>query len=200
VTNRQKLKIIANVPLNVTLEDANGKESNSQYTGLEYRYNVQHQGVDSILYLPVQGAEALRRSGAQSGDDVQITKTMKGNMPVFTVRIFSDASLELPAPPPQASAQPDRFDQHMQQQPSPNGIRMLAPRTQLAAQPVAAASAEETLSFRAMQYSQLLLSVIDVAIGAEVYAAKKGRTIAFNEEDIRCMTATLFITDAKGGK
>ena len=36
------------------------------------------------------------------------------------------------------------------------------------------------------------------ATGAEAYAAKKGRTILFNEEDIRAMTATLFI-NAQGG-
>jgi hypothetical protein len=71
-TTRSKIKIITNLPLVITLEDAEGKESNSQFTGLEMRYSVLESGIPSTLYLPIDGANALRRSGAQAGEDVEI--------------------------------------------------------------------------------------------------------------------------------
>jgi hypothetical protein len=178
------------------VENLRGTDSTSSFSGDETRFDVLKQGTPSHLYLPRAYAGAIAASGAQPGDEIQVLKTgVNGQTPTYRVRLISDATLEVPVVP-SSQAQPDRFDQNVQQQ-QPNGIRMLAPRQQVAPQTQPTAQ-EEMPSFRAMQYSQLLLSVIDVAIGAEAYAAKKGRTILFNEEDIRAMTATLFI-NAQGG-
>ena len=194
---RTKIKIVTGQPLNVTLE-SEPRQSTSPITGLEYLYNVQHQGVSALLYLHPVGQEALRRAGAQPGDDVQIIRSRGGDDPIYTAKVFSDATLAL--------QKPDRFDEHMHTNGS-NGyhdtapesprapIRMLAPRQQ---QQQARPQESQRLApadsaVYGVGIAQILMSVVDAFIGCEQFAAKKGKTLSFAEEDIVKFAITLYI-------
>jgi hypothetical protein len=130
---REKIKMVSGVPLIVTIEDTHAKPMTSRFhDGTEYLYSVMHRGSSCLLYLPVEGHEAMLRLGARAGDEVQLVKQQtQGQAPTFTARAVSDAHLAIPAlpppPPPQYS------------QPAPaavaQGVRMLAPQTQFAPAP-----------------------------------------------------------------
>lgn len=208
---REKIKIVPNVPLAVTLEDE-GKECRSPLTGLEYRYNVGRGNVACTLYLPPDGHAAIRRAGARPGDDVELRKNKHANGQEFwTAAIFSDATM----PPPQ--------DQHAA------GIRVLAPAARQAiattrpgrveaAQPWTGNGTQQTQqqptngSARANTQSQspqaeeippaallaqCLMYAVDAAVGAEQFAAKKGKTLNFNEEEIGKLAITVYIDRKK---
>ena len=115
--NREKIKLITNVPLTLELEDANGAESTSHFhDGVEYRFMVRHRDSPSILYLPVDGMLAVKRSQARAGEEIELLKTMANGKPVFTAHRIGQQPL------PAAPAAP--------QQPQPT--RLLAPMPQYA--------------------------------------------------------------------
>src|SRR5476651_1033191 len=97
MTQREKIKPVANQPLTVTLEESDGRETRSPYSGLEYRYNAQRGNVDCHLYLPMEGREALQRAMARAGDSVEILKSPQDGQHVWTARIVSDTQ-EPPQP------------------------------------------------------------------------------------------------------
>jgi hypothetical protein len=131
--NREKIKLVTNVPLVIDLEDL-GTETRTKFPepegSVEYRYNVMAGDTTprpSMIYLPVDGHLAVKRSGAIIGDRIEITKTLFQNRPRFEVRRFSDAQLAVEAPhrpaaPPQQAAAPPQ-----QAVTAPREIRMVAP-------------------------------------------------------------------------
>lgn len=197
---RTKIKIVTGVPLNVTLE-SEPRQSTSPITGLEYLYNVQHQGVSSLLYLHPAGQEALLRAGARVGDDVQIIRSKGGDDPIYTAKVFSDATLALD--------KPDRFDEHMHVNggngyhntapESPRApIRMLAPRQQQQqARPQEQRLAPANSAVYGVGIAQILMSVVDAFVGCEQFALKKGKTLNFAEEDIVKFAITVYIGKEK---
>jgi hypothetical protein len=204
---REKIKLIPGVPFMCTLETSEGKPMTSRFhDGAEYLYSVNHRGAPSMLYLPVEGHMAIKRLGVRAGDEIQIVKTQtQGQAPEFSVRTVSDATLAVPALPPAT------------QQPWPalerdNGVRMLAPRSQVA--PLAPAApppppaqyppvrgfADETPQPGSVMLGQCLLAAIDAAIGAERYALAKGKTLSFAPEDIRAMGLSVYIGKQREGR
>jgi hypothetical protein len=126
---KEKLKLTTNVPCTFTLENAQGKETKSKFhDGVEYMYSVICRGASCLLFLPVDGNIAIRRSGAQAGDEIELLKELHNNRAVFSVRVLGKDS----APPPRAAAQPA---------PTPAPIRMLSPQTQVAPAPTRPAPA-----------------------------------------------------------
>lgn len=128
MTPREKIKIIADVPLVITLEDCNGRECQSAYTGLEYRYHVERQGRPATLYLPMDGVSALRRAAPQQGDEVELLKTSQGT---WTVRVLSDAQ---PLPPEMLlpQRQPEEASHSLMHAPAPpTPARLAQPRVQV---------------------------------------------------------------------
>lgn len=124
---REKLKLIPGVPCTLVLDDAIGRPMNSRFhSGVEYLYNVEHRGGGYLLYLPVEGHQALRRIEAAAGDEIQILKTQtQGQAPQFQIRRVSDAELAVPT----LQARP----LSSQQEAPARGVHMLAPRSQVAA-------------------------------------------------------------------
>ena len=198
---REKIKPATNVPLIVELEETNGYESHSQYTGLEFRYDVLHANVACHLYLKPEAVQALTRVGARAGDTVEIVKRLSKGVETYSVRIFSDATLAVPALPA-TPAQPDPF-----------GVRMLAPRSQVAPQalpPPAPAAQPPHRSTVAQQaaaaptpdavlVAQCGMAVVDAAMGIEAYAKGKNFPLQFEPEDIRAMILTLVINAQRRG-
>jgi hypothetical protein len=137
--NREKIKLVTNVPLVIDLEDL-GTETRTKFPepegSVEYRYNVMAGDTTprpSMIYLPVDGHLAVKRSGAIIGDRIEITKTLFQNRPRFEVRRFSDAQLAVEAPhrpaaPPQQAAAPPQ-----QAVTAPREIRMVAPTPRFSA-------------------------------------------------------------------
>lgn len=189
---REKLKLQSGVPVVVTLEQIRGRECNSNYgDGKEYMFQVQCQGRACLLYLPVDGQQAITRCGVQPGEEVQIMRTngRNGEAPIFTARIVSDAHLAIPALPPPTQAH--------------NGPRLLAPaqpQTRQASAPqVHTPAPEQPYNVGATALMQKCLQVsIDLLVGAEQYAAAThGKELRFNEEDARTMANTFFIQKNK---
>jgi hypothetical protein len=120
--NREKIKLVTNVPLVIDLEDLGTETSSRSNEGVEYRYNCNHSGSPSMIYLPVDGHLAVKRAGAQPGGRIEIAKTLVQNRPRFEVRLFSDAHLAIETPvetPAPFAPRPPA--------PAPREIRMVAP-------------------------------------------------------------------------
>lgn len=195
---KPKIKLITNVPCVFTLESNSGKESSSQFSdGVEYMYSVVCQGEESILYLPVDGELAIRRSGAQAGDEVQLTKTMQNNRAVFTVRIFSDAHLAVPTPPP---AMPRAYAPAPRPVETP-GVRMLAPQSQIAPAPHSVAPIVHEDGNNTALAKRCFTAAIDVLAHAKAYGQEKyAMPLNFNEEDVRALGISFLIGAQKGGR
>jgi hypothetical protein len=189
---REKLKLQSGVPVVVTLETIRGRECRSNYgDGVEYMFQVQCQGRACLLYLPVDGQQAITRCGVQPGEEVQVMRTngRHGEAPIFTARPVSDAHLAIPALPPA---------QHV----NGSGPRLLAPvqpQTRQTAAPPQPSVTAEPYNVGAMALMQKCLQVsIDLLVGAEQYAAANhGKELRFNEEDTRAMANTFFIQKNK---
>ena len=93
--SRQKVKPIANTPLYLTLERAQGVECNSQYStdGKEYRYDVLTQeGKAGFIYLPAIARDLLIRSGATDGEAIRVLKTGANGSTRWQIDPISDAA------------------------------------------------------------------------------------------------------------
>jgi hypothetical protein len=81
---------------------------------------------------------------------------------------------------------------------------MPAPRTQVAVQPAEYVSPRPAapptqLSGTAVLLAQCLHSAIDAVIGAEMFAASKGRQLSFASEDVRAMALNIYIGEQRQG-
>jgi hypothetical protein len=191
VIKREKIRLVNGKPLICAFDSLRGKAVRSPATGhVEYLYNVQHRGAPAMIFLPTEGVQALQRVQAEVGEDLHILKTLaKDQPPQVTIRRLRDGTLAIPALPPmppqkrlgktsiayrqrEPQKQPDRFVQYMQQQPPPPTAHELSTGVLLAT---------------------CLHCAIDAVIGAERFAASKGRELIFLSDDIRAMAITIYI-------
>lgn len=184
---RERIKPAADVPLVVTLEDLNAPQSNSQYTGLEYRYNVTCEGTPCFIYLPPQAHQQIQRSMAQPGDQIQILKCMRGRQATYSVMVLSDA-----AEPQQQS----NLRGHYPNGTATNGhhangrVQQMPQPAQQQSRPAARGSSH---------MAQCLCSAIDAAVEAQEYARGKNFSVTFLGSDIRAMANSLLIGDQQRG-
>jgi hypothetical protein len=184
MTQREKVKLPLNVPFVCTLETVQGKPVRSQVDGAtDYLYNAQVAGVPAMFFLPVEGAQALQNLRLQPGEEISILKRkVNGDAPTFQIRRMGDGTLAVPAPPP----------------PTPQPIRMLAPRTQAEdSETPRLASADHAVPGTGALVAQCFMCAVDALLGTQIYAAKKGLTLAFNEEDVRALGITIYIGKQK---
>lgn len=96
---RQKLKLPIDVPMVLQLENLDGQPVQSQYSdGPEYRYDVKHRNEHCLIYLPAQGRDAIMRSRATVGDEIELLKQKRGNGYVYAANVLPDGT----EPPPQS--------------------------------------------------------------------------------------------------
>lgn len=188
MTTRERIKPAADVPLVITLEDLNAPESHSQFTGLEYRYNVTRDGVACFVYLPAAAHQQIQRSLAQPGDQIELLKTARGN---YSVQVLSDAA------EPQVAQPVSHLRGHYPNGTATNGANgnrnvhaMPAP------QPPAAAKKPERGS---SHMAQCLCAAIDAAIEAQEYARTHNFSVTFLGSDVRAMANSLLIGDQQRG-
>jgi hypothetical protein len=188
----------------VTLEESDGRETRSPYSGLEYRYNAQRGDVDCHLYLLMEGREALQRAMARAGDCVEIPKSPQGGQHVWSARILPDT--QEPSQPRLVPPQPVQLQpiqpQPIQPQPIQPKPQRPLPSNGVRPQPPQPASEPHTRSnpprlSTAALLEQCLMCAVDAALSAEHFAASKGVTLEFNEEDIRAMAISVYIAKTK---
>ena len=196
---KSKIKLVTGVPCRFTLENDKPREMSSKFTdGVEYMYSVVHQGEQSILFLPVDGMLAIKRVGAQEGDEVELTKaTAQDRSIVYQCRRFSDAHLAMPAPPPAPRPAPET-----------QGVRMLAPRSQVVPSPIYAPAAQTQAAPAPVQTDgantalakRCFRAAIDVLVDARAYGQQHQVELTFNEEDVRALGITFLIGEQKAGR
>jgi hypothetical protein len=184
--SRETLRPATNVPVVVTLDNPRGRECNSRYNGIEYSYQIQHRGVPSIVYLPLEAANQISRLDLQGGDQMEILKSNQQGRDSFEIRRIPDPHGEPPATNGRevrvlAPARP-------QQQPSPR---------QPQAQPMPAPSQSPQLA-DAVWYEKVFTRCLEVSLGANMAVHQEAVKRGFPIEpplwdDIRTMANTLFI-------
>jgi hypothetical protein len=76
-------------PVLVKLDVADGIQVEGQY-GVDWQYRVNDS--TGVIYLPKEGRDVLKQSGAQAGDCVAIRKYKRGRMWVWDIERVSDAA------------------------------------------------------------------------------------------------------------
>ncbi|MGH9344849.1 MAG: hypothetical protein ACRD3Y_02270 [Bryobacteraceae bacterium] len=179
---RERIKPAADVPLVVTLEDTNAPESHSQYTGLEYRYNVQRGGKPCFIYLPPAAHAQIQKSMAQPGDQIEIVKSLHGQQVFYAIQVLSDA------------AEPTNLRGHYPAGTTTNGHTNGNGRN---VQPINGNGNAPRPGNSHM--AQCLCAAVDAAIEASEYARSKNYSVAFLGSDIRAMANSLLIGDQQRG-
>ncbi|WP_180540756.1 hypothetical protein [Nevskia soli] len=196
---RQKIAPIVDVPLLLEMETVFGQECNSKFNGVEYRFNVIHQGNPCFIYLPESGRDALASLRPDVGETVELLKQKKGTAFVYRAQRLSDAQeihARLPSPPPAAIAPVE---------PRANGanganVRTIAPR---APQPPATTGANALapqLPTVAMRLASCLCASLDAWEETRAYAARKGATLDYTSEDVRATGLTVYISQEKNAR
>jgi len=193
---REVVKLSTDIPVTVLLDRGpEGFEREGKF-GVDYQYTVNRDA--GIMWLPRQARDAVIRSGAQAGDEVEILKQQHGNATTYRVRRLSDAA-EAPAPAPKPvpakprAATPIPARAYYQ----PETAAAPAPR-QAETQPTEAAAEVHPITRRLMS---CLCSAIDACSEAETYARSKHfGDLEFTSEDIRAAALTIFINLSREGR
>jgi hypothetical protein len=168
-----RIKPVVDVPIRVRLDVAAEGEYQSRSQWPDYKY-VCNRG-QAHLYLVEQGRQALIRSGARAGDDVEILKRMNGQAVSYEIRILTPG---VPQAVVARVAEPVK----------PNGH---APALATPAVPAEADPKTERLE---LLLEKLLVASARSHCRAYQIAVKQGLQIdAPNWEDARCTATSLFI-------
>jgi hypothetical protein len=172
--SREKVTLRVNQPELITLD--RDSSSPAPRNGNQPQQYMRILDSDTrILFADAELENEIVRSGARSGDVVQIIKRSNG----WEVGIMPNT--------------------HVRQAPQPQTYSSYAasnPPQQLA--PPAAQQPAEIKGHRTMELVVALENAIDAAIAAERYAASKGHPIAFETSDIRAMANSIICRE--GGR
>lgn len=175
----QTIKFEPNVPVTVALQYADGREVTSQLTG---ETQVMFSTVDGRrIYATPTLAAKIRETGVQPNEPVRVCKRTEGRTMRWEVQRIGDpprSTAPAPEPPPSAPW-PAEFEsapapRHQQQQ-----AGALSPMARMVASAFGAA--------------------FDGLTEMQGYAARKGQTFRFSEEDIRATANTILIQTWKHG-
>jgi hypothetical protein len=142
MTSRTEIKFQPNVPVEVLLDRADGKEYPSKFENAESRWYYTVNGNTAFMYLPTTARNQLVRTRAAAGDTVKICKTVDGKSTQWYVEVLSDATepvetkVSTPAPGPRivAVSGPPVDARQAAQKPAPartattNGANALQPK------------------------------------------------------------------------
>jgi hypothetical protein len=192
---REIVKPNVDVPLKVRLDQGpEGQQKQGQY-GIDYQYTVNHDS--GVMWLPLAGREALLKSGAQAGDDVEIVKILRGKAILFAATVVRDAHERQQAPV--ASAAPIRPNGQLparafyQPEAADDPARLTDRDIQIPRVSVTPARSQAPLSPVAQQLAGTLCAAVDAAAEAEAYARGKGLSIQFTADDIRAIGLSIYI-------
>ena len=174
---RQIIKPQMDVPIVVKLDSRpEGTERDGKF-GVDYQYIVNDDR--GVMWLPREARDQLVRCGAQQGDEVQIVKSMRGRVSLFSVQVVPDSDpLDEPPTPPRTNGHPA-----VPGQPRTNGHALAQQTRTVAPSPAAGNMA-----------TGYLCSAIDAAVEAAAYAKEKhGWPLQFDAEQVRRLAITLMI-------
>jgi hypothetical protein len=207
------IRFDTNVPQDVALKFADGKEVDGQY-GSQVMFTL---AGDDRIFVPPIVADKIREAGIQKMELFRICKkeVRDGNKKGirWEVTRLSDAAEPEPAPQPQTPFDAMPTDLERKLQASIDQATQQKAQRAFASRPPAAPTQQstETLVNNAPQQSngnaldavghtglsQLLagcmVAAIDAAVLARDYAHAKGLTVALTEESIQDLTSTLMI-------
>lgn len=173
-----RLKPAVDVPLRVRLDASAEGIYQAQSQWPDYKYCVNNG--KGTLYLLPQAREALVRSGARAGDDVEILKRQDGRASRYEVKILTPGQ-------PQALIARAAAPQPIKTNGNANGAKAVPP---------SAATAELSKSERMeLILEKLLVSSARAHSRASAKLIEEGVHIADgpNWEDVRCTATSLFI-------
>jgi hypothetical protein len=168
----ERLKPVVDVPLRVRLDVAAEGEYQSRSQWPDYKY-LCNRG-QAHLYLVEQGRQALIRSGARAGDDVEILKRLDGKAVSYEIKILT------PGVPQAVIARTP---------PAPiktNGHAAAPP----AAQQIIEETGEQRIGRRVKVCGRIAL---DAIADWEAYSTKIGVKMQFESDDVRALAITLLI-------
>ncbi len=223
MTARDKIKPLFDVPLVFELEQTDGQEVPSKFTGLEYRFSVIFEARPAYIYLPVEGRNAILSIRPQAGELIELVKQKSGNQLYFRAQRLSDAYDEEPPAPAARNGTPrhaapqtlNRGAYYRREEPGANPPP-LPPRQALPAAPAAAPPASHAQSTgQAMPprpeapnvspLTQRMAGCLRVAYDAweevRAYARSKGGELTYTSEDVRATGLSIYINavSQKGG-
>ena len=225
-TARDKIKPLFDVPLVFELEQIDGQEMTSKFTGLEYRFSVIFNRQPAYIYLPPEGRDAILSIRPQAGELIELVKQKSGNQLHFRAQRLSDSYEEEPAPPPAPrngtttrTAAPqtlNRGDYYRRAEPEAPA-RPLPPRHALPAVPPAPAPALAAARAQGVgqampprpeathvsPLTQRMPGCLRVAYDAweevRAYARAQGGELDYTTEDVRATGLSIYINACQNG-
>lgn len=194
--SRVKIKPRFDSPEVFRLEQINGFESTSEYSGVEYRYNVVSNQGPAHLYVPAEGRDAIATIRPKVGEVIELLKYKEGNEVLWSARLVDEPQLpQPPQPGPRLLAPVPRTNGYVNGH--ANGHFAELPPAQAPQPPPAEAEKPVRGS---SHLAQCLMTVIDAVIEASEHARQKNYSVTFLGSDIRTMANTLMMGDrARGG-
>lgn len=221
---REVIKLQTDVPVVVLLDyGPEGKEVKGQF-GVQYQFTLNNDS--AVMWIDPQARDALRRSGAQAGDEVEILKQQKGKAVSYGVRLVSDAQPSAPAARPaprgaKASGLPARAyypavpgngaapapAQAIEQQARTAEYvtrELKSARVGEPARPAPEASAPQQPRQPEVhpiteQLAKCLRSAVDACKQAQDYAREQQLGIQFTSEDVRAIGLSVYIGQQRNG-
>jgi hypothetical protein len=185
-------------PIRVHLDKGPEGQPQQSKFGADYKYLVNFGQAN--LYLKPMAREALVRSGAKQGDDVQILKQLHGNAESYDIRVMTNGVASAPAArsngngkvhqlPARAYCQPESNGAH----PEPGRPAAPAPAAAPAQQPAPAQPGSSAASHIAM----CLRQAIDAVADTQEYARLRSVGVTFLGSDVRAIANSIYINDQK---
>lgn len=212
---REVIKIQTDVPVVVVLDQGPmGKQVEGNF-GTQYQYTVNQDS--GVMWVSPQAREAIVRSGAREGDQVQIVKQLHGKATSFDIQVLTSGVARAPASRP-AAPQPIRTNgakangyangngapaaraleqqavlaRHVTQRVEP-ALAQEPARPAPAPQPQALQVQETGLERLTKRGIACGRAAVDICAATEQYAASKGLSIKFADDSVRAIMITALI-------
>lgn len=172
---REKLIIEPGQTVQVSLDKEDGRPVESRTGKTEYMRVVDHD--ERIIFAPLELETAIKASGANAGDVIQITRRGKTAWDVAIVH-----------EDPRYARNPEHY------RPTPSKVIRQAAST-----PVPVAAPAREITGDAAEMTSAFVAAIEASQAAEQYAEGVGlRDFRFTKDDIRALATTIYISRTKG--
>lgn len=176
---REKLIIEPGQTVQVSLDKEDGRPVESRTGKTEYMRVVDHD--ERIIFAPLELETAIKASGANAGDVIQITRRGKTAWDVAIVQ-----------EDPRYARNPEHY-----RPTRPKNIVTLPAVAQVAPAPTPA----REITADAAEMTSAFVAAIEASQAAEQYAEGVGlRDFRLNTDAIRALAVTIYIQRAKGGR
>jgi hypothetical protein len=200
----------ANIPVEVALKFASGLEKPGYKEGDSPRMFFTLCG-DDAMYVPMIVADQIKKLGIKQFELIRIVKRTQGKVTRWLVERAGDTQTEaIEPPPPNFDDIPTAIDAtpiERQLTTSINQAKLRkAPPAKVTppaststshpdSNPLIPNAAGHTRASAVM--AAAMVAAIDALIIGEQYGKAKGKILQFNEEDVRCVAATIYIQACK---